>query len=134
MISYPNAQSAVTSCRAHTFGTALKPRAEPNRSLRLPDPRRNGVDDLQREPRAVLDGPAILILALVGDVIKELLDKVAVRAVHLDSIEPSTTDGILGGLRVPPDVLLDLCSACQPRDELGAYFGYTNRPSSVPAD
>lgn len=95
--------------RTHTLGVAVKPRAEPNRSLRLADARRDGVDDLECEPRAVLDRSPVLVRALVGAVVEELLDEVPVRAVHLDPVEPGTTDGVLGRLRKPPDVLLDLC-------------------------
>ena len=86
----------------------LAPRAEADAGLRCADGLDDGVDDLEAEARAVLDRPAVLVRAFVGTVVQELLDEVPVRAVYLDSVESRTANGVLRGLRVPPDVLLDL--------------------------
>src|SRR5206468_2484302 len=47
----------------------------------------DSVGDFEQETGAVLDRPAINVVALVGAVLQELVEQVAVRAVHLDTVE-----------------------------------------------
>ena len=58
---------------------------------------RHLVDDFEQEPGAVLFRPAIGIGALVGSVLQELLDQVAIRALQLHSIK-SSLDRVQRGL------------------------------------
>ena len=83
------------------------PRADAERSLFRTNRRYHGVEHFQREPTPVLDGAAILICALVRDVLEELVDQVAVRAVQLDAVAPRAVDRVPGGVRVVRDELLD---------------------------
>ena len=93
----------------HAHVLEQRPRAEPDRRLRLPHGRDDGVDDLEREPRAVLDRAAVLVRALVRVVLQELVDEVPVRAVHLDPVEARALDRVLRCRCVPLRVLLDFC-------------------------
>ena len=45
------------------------------------------VGDFEQQTRAVFNGAAVLVGALVGAVLKELVDQIAVRAVHFDAVE-----------------------------------------------
>ena len=92
----------------HAHVLVQRPRAQADRSLRLADGRDDRVHNLERESRTVLDRPAVLICALVGDVLEELVDKVAGRAVHFHAVETCALDSVLGGGCVPLDILLDL--------------------------
>ena len=93
----------------HAHVLVRRPRAQPNRGLGRPDGCNDGVHDLEAEPGAVLDGASVLVGALVGDVLEELIDEVAVRAVHFDPVEARALNGVLGGDRVLLNKLLDLC-------------------------
>ena len=78
------------------------PRAEPReegvrvlgrRDLHLdvevvPDLGPDRLDGVEEQPRAVLERPAVLVLALVDGRGEELREEVAVRAVDLDAVEP----------------------------------------------
>jgi hypothetical protein len=55
------------------------PGAEPDGCLGRADGAHNGVDDFEAEAAAVLNGPAVAVRALVGDVFQELVDQVAIR-------------------------------------------------------
>ena len=46
------------------------------------------IDHLEQEARAILDAAAVSVGALVGAVAQELIDQIAVGAMHLDAIEP----------------------------------------------
>lgn len=49
----------------------------------------NDIDDFQQEARPVFDGAAILVCALVGARLQELVDQVTIGGVNLDAVETS---------------------------------------------
>jgi hypothetical protein len=51
------------------------------------DARANGLDDLDDEPRAILERTAVLVLAIVDRGAEELRDEIAVCAVQLHAVE-----------------------------------------------
>ena len=55
---------------------------------------RDGVDDLQREARAILDSAAVSVVTSVRAVAQELVDEIAVGGMDLDAVEA-------GPLRAP---------------------------------
>ena len=61
------------------------------------------LDDLQQQACAVLDGAAIWVGAVIGAVLEELVDEVAIRAMQLDAVET----GSLGPLSRAAIVLDD---------------------------
>ena len=71
-------------------------------------------DDLEREPRPVLEWPAVLVGALVGLGREELLEQVSVRAVELDGVEPGG-DSPARPLAVLVDQARDLVELDRPR-------------------
>ena len=71
------------------------------------DLRANRVNDFQREPAPVLNGPAVGVRAVVADVLEELVDEVAVRKVDLNAVETSQVNGVRRGLRKELSIFLD---------------------------
>ena len=67
------------------------------------------VDELEHQPRAVLEAAAVLVGALVRDRRHELVQQVAVRAVDLDDVEAGSQRAVRGG-REGGFELLDLGS------------------------
>ena len=49
--------------------------------------RNRGIGGVQQQPRAILDRSAVVVGALVGPVLQELVEQIAVRAVQFDAIE-----------------------------------------------
>ena len=47
----------------------------------------DGISDFQRQPRAILDGAAVLIRALVRGILQKLIEQVTVSAVDFDAIK-----------------------------------------------
>ena len=93
----------------HAHVLVRRPRAQADRSLRLADGLDDSVHDLEAEPRTVFDRAAVLVHTLVGDILEELVDEVAIRAVHFHTVEARAFDSILGRDRVPTNILLDFC-------------------------
>lgn len=85
------------------------PRADAERSLLRTHCRYHGVEHFQREPTPILDGAAILVRALVRDILRELIDEVSVRRVDLDSVTTRAVHSIACGLRKRLNIRLDLC-------------------------
>ena len=84
------------------------PRAEPDGSFLRADCSDDRIHDLQGEPGTVLDPAAILVSTLVRHVLDELIDEVARRSVHFDTVEAGL-NRVPGCAGVPADVLLDFC-------------------------
>lgn len=63
----------------------LGPRADTYRSAFGADGRSDIVDHFERESCAVLDGPAVLVCAVVRDVLEELVHEVSIRVMDLDT-------------------------------------------------
>ena len=95
----------------HAHVLVPAPRAQPDRRLLLADGGNDGVHELEREPRAVLDRAAVSVRTRVRDVLQELVREIAVRAVDLDAVEASLVDGVGSSLAEPADVVLDFCTA-----------------------
>ena len=57
----------------------------------------DGGDDLAQEPRAVLEAPAVLVVAVVGDGRAELVEEVAVGRVDLRDLETDVARALRGG-------------------------------------
>src|SRR5699024_3365721 len=95
----------------------------PPRIAREPDAdeeiRRHGAgdcgEDLLGEPHAIVEGPAVVILAAVGDRAPELLDEVPAVTGDLDPIPPAAGQA-LGGAGEPRDDIGDLTGAEHVRD------------------
>ena len=66
--------------------------------------------DLEREPAAILEAPAVLVVAVVVEDAQELRDQPAVRAVHLDAVQTGRLE-VARGARVVGDDLGDLVTA-----------------------
>ena len=63
-------------------------RRDANARARRADGGSDRVDHFEQEARAVLDAAAVSVGALVGAVAQELIDQIAIGAVHLDAVEP----------------------------------------------
>ena len=72
------------------------------------------VDDcrerLERKSHPIPDAPTILVRALIGDYLQEVVHQVSIAKMQLDAVKTRTLDGVLGGSRVQSYVLLDFCS------------------------
>lgn len=85
------------------------PRAETDPNFGRADGPDDGVDNLEREPGAVLNRAAVFVRAGVGHVLEELVRQVAVRAMDLDAVESGTPDGVRGSRGIPLEVFRDFC-------------------------
>ncbi len=95
----------------HVHPLEAAPRADAQRGVLLPNSLHHRVDDLQCEAAAVLDAPAIDVRAFVARVLQELVREVAVRAVHLDAVEPGAVHGVRCSGGECAHVVLDLADA-----------------------
>ena len=86
----------------------LAPRAYPQRRLLNPDCLAHSTDELQRKARPILDRPAIIVGALVRNVLQELINEVAIRAVQLDAVKASTVNRLHSRLNVKVDCVIDV--------------------------
>ena len=86
------------------------PWAESNGALALAYGGGNCVHGLERKACPVLDRATVLVCAVVRHVLQKLVDEVAIRGMKLDSIESGAVHGVRGGLAIPLNVLLDLCT------------------------
>ena len=78
------------------------------------------VRDFQHEPRAVLDGAAVVVGAPIRAVLQELIQQIAVRAVDLDAVKARA----LGVLRAPLEC----------RDDAGNLFSFQRSRRDERAD
>ena len=80
-------------------------------------------DDFEWESGTVLNGPAVFVCPLVGNVLEELVWEVSVGEVELDSVESSLVDGLIGGIGVPLHIALDLSNRQRTRGRTGRIDG-----------
>ena len=71
----------------------------------------HGGRDLQHEAGAVLDRTAITVVALVGTILEELVDQIAVGGMDLDTVEAGLPR-LFGGVDIVSDDALDFVD-CQ---------------------
>lgn len=83
----------------------MTPRTQPYSSSLRADLLYDLLNDFQPEPRAILDGAAVCVCAVVTDVLQELVEEETVCAVDLDAVEAGAVYCV-GGCRVAY-VLLD---------------------------
>lgn len=68
----------------------------------------NSVDNFQPKPGTILNRATILIRALVGYILKELINQVSISTMYLNAIEPGTLDGVSCSGGIITDVILYL--------------------------
>lgn len=95
------------------------PRAEANRGPILANRSSDRLQDLQSEPRPVLDRSSVLVRPLVRYILQELIDQVSVRTVDHDAIESGLVHSDLSCPLEPLNVLLDLRDGKRSRDDAG---------------
>lgn len=83
------------------------PRAQPNGSLLCSDSFDYRVDDFQAKSGPLLDASSIVIRPLVGHVLQELINQVAIRTVDFDTVE-SGRNSFLSGGRIQLNVFMNL--------------------------
>lgn len=89
------------------------PRADAQADLLRADRCYHRVDDLEREAAPILDRAPVLVRALVRDVLRELVDQVAVCPVDLDAVVSGTVHRIACSLCVRLDIFFDLYMSIQ---------------------
>ena len=92
----------------HAHVLECAPRTDAERDLVLPHGVRDCINDLEGKAAAVLDRAAILIRALVRDVLDELVDEVSVSEMEFYAVAPCAKDGVAGGPGEGGDIFLDL--------------------------
>ncbi len=107
---------------------AVRPGAEAYGRLLDANGLADGLNEFEREPRTVLDGAAILVRAVVRDVLDELVDEISVRAMQLDAVEPGALDCVHGRLGEERNVASDVCAR---RRGNGQYSARPGRFSAV---
>jgi hypothetical protein len=80
---------------------------------------RNGLYDLQDHLTPIFDTAPVFVRALVGHVLDELVEQVAVPGMDLDAIETDLEDRVAGSGGVVVDVLLDFGGCHFTGDESG---------------
>ena len=66
------------------------------------------VEKLESEASTILNAAAVLIRALVRDILQELVRKIPIRAMQLNPVETGFVHRVRSRLAIPADVLLDL--------------------------
>ena len=105
--SQPVSDASLAKSMNATRTAEFAPRADSDASPCLANCSTNGIQHLQREAGAILDGTAIGVGTLVGYVLYELIDEVAVRKVDLNAVETSQVNGVRRGLRKELSIFLD---------------------------
>ena len=83
----------------------------------------DGLDDFEWESGTVLNGPAVLVCPLVGNVLKELVWEISVSEVELDSVKSGLVNGFIGGIGVPLHATFDLFDRQRTRGRMGRADG-----------
>lgn len=85
----------------------MTPRTEPDANFLRSDSFYDRICHFEGELRPVLKRSTVLVRTVIRDFLQELVDEIAIRAMDLDTIEPST-DGVGSCLGVILNILLDL--------------------------
>jgi hypothetical protein len=93
-----------------------RPWAKPYRGLLGTNGFSDGVDNLETELRPVFNRASISVRTLVGDILQELIDQVAIRTVNFYAVESCFIDRIGGGCSIQLNVLLDFCEETKDRE------------------
>jgi hypothetical protein len=93
-----------------------RPWAKPYRGLLGTNSFSDGVDNLETKLRPVFNRASISVCTLVGDVLQELIDQVAICAVNFYAIESCFVDRIGGSCSIQLDVLLNFCEETKDRE------------------
>ena len=84
------------------------PRADTNSSPILANGFGNRFQDLEKEPRPILNRSSVLVRPLIRHILQELVNQVPVRTMDHYAIESGTVHGDFSCSLEPLDVLLDL--------------------------
>jgi hypothetical protein len=93
-----------------------RPWAKPYRGLLSTNSFSHSIDNLETELRPVFNRASISVCTLVGDILQELIDQVAIRAVNFYAVESCLVDRIGGGCSIQLNVLLDFCDDTKGRE------------------
>lgn len=93
----------------HTL--CVTPRTKPYSSSLRDNLLYDRLNDFQPKPRAVLDGPAVCVCAVVTDLLQRLVYEETVCAVDLDAVEACAVYCVGGCRGVVVHVLLDFCDS-----------------------
>jgi hypothetical protein len=95
------------------------PRADTDSSPILANSFRDRFQDLQREPRPVLDRSSVLVRPLIRHILQELVNQVPVCAVKHNAIEPGPVHSGISCPLEPLNILLDLRDSKRSRNDGG---------------
>src|SRR5882762_2479268 len=85
-----------------------KPWGQAQANALLANSLRHRCDHVEREACIVLWGTAIFVRAVVRSLFEELIEKVPIRAMNLNTIKARTLDGIARRCRIELHILCDL--------------------------
>ena len=106
--TYARSRSKITSLVKGIQRTLERaPRTKPDARPFCTNGLHDGIYNLEHKSCAILDTPAIFVRALVGDILNELVEEIAIRAVNFNAIK-ACSDGISCSGDVGGNVLLDL--------------------------
>jgi hypothetical protein len=93
---------------------------EPDADPVGPDGVAHGQDHLEREPAAVGDAAAVVVVSDVDIIVEELIQQIAIGAVELDAVEPGLINGPLASSSPRRSQVTDFGNRGLPRRVVGA--------------